>query len=117
MYDTHNIFAKIIRKEIPAKIVFEDDSVFAINDVAPVAPVHILVMPKGEYISFDDFVSKAQGHEVSEFFIKVKEIAGKAGLKDSGYRIVMNHGPHAMQTIPHFHVHILGGRPLMQFAK
>lgn len=111
-YDKNNIFAKIIRKEIPAKVVYEDDQVLAFNDINAAAPVHVLVVPKGEYESFDDFVTKANMDVVANFFIKVQKIADTLNICDNGYRIITNHGPHASQSVPHFHVHILGGRAL-----
>lgn len=111
-YDKDNIFAKIIRKEIPSKKIYEDDDVYAFHDIAAAAPVHALVVPKGEYVSFDDFVSKANLDIVAKFFIKVQKIAEQLGLPENGYRIITNHGVHASQSVPHFHVHILGGRAL-----
>lgn len=112
-YDKGNIFAKIIRKEIPSSVVYEDDSVMAFNDVAPAAPVHVLVIPKGEFVSFDDFASNADGDTVGNFFKKVQYIAEKElQLPVDGYRLITNHGRNASQTVPHFHVHILGGRQL-----
>jgi len=107
-YDTNNIFAKIIRGEIPCDKVYEDDKILAFNDINPKAPVHILVIPKGEYRSFDDFIAKASKEEVIYFFKKVQEIAKKKGVSKSGYRIVANHGKKAGQIVFHFHIHILG---------
>lgn len=112
MYDKTNLFAKIISGEIPSTKVFEDDMVIAINDRYPAAPVHILVMPRGEYISFHDFSIKATPVEIAHFFQAVHEIAEKLGLETSGYRLIMNHGSDASQTIPHFHVHLLGKKRL-----
>lgn len=112
MYDPSNIFAKILRGEIPSKKVYEDENVLAFEDISPAAPVHVLVLPKGEYISFDDFVSKAPTETVGAFFLTIKAIANKLGLQEGGYRIIMNHGKNASQSVPHFHAHILGGRPL-----
>jgi len=109
-YDKDNIFAKIIRGEIPSNKVYEDDTVFAFYDIAPASPVHILVIPKGEYISFDDFVVKAGAEEVANFFRTVRKIASEQGVDESGYRLITNHGADAYQSVPHFHVHILGGR-------
>lgn len=117
MYDQDNIFARIIRNELPCVKIYEDESVLAIKDISPSAPVHILVLPKDEYISLDDFVLKASSSEVANFFTKVREIAStQLALKEHGYRIVMNHGKDAEQTVPHFHVHILGGRRLGSVA-
>ena len=112
LYDTDNVFAKIIRKELPADYVYEDESVIAINDIRPVAPVHILVMPKSNCISFDDFIEKASEGEIEGFFRVVHKIARDHGLSDSGYRLVANHGESAFQEIGHFHMHIIGGKKL-----
>lgn len=112
MYDTNNIFAKIIRGEIPCKKVHEDNEVLAFEDIALAAPVHILVLPKGQYVSFDDFMTNAPADVQIRFFAEIKEIAGKCGLTNDGYRLITNHGKNASQSVPHFHVHILGGRPL-----
>lgn len=111
-YDKQNIFAKIIRNEIPSKKVYEDDNVLAFHDIAAAAPVHVLVVPKGDYISFDDFTQKASVDEVANFFIKVQKIAESLKVTENGYRIITNHGVHASQSVPHFHVHIIGGRAL-----
>lgn len=111
-YDTNNIFAKIIRGEIPGKKLYEDEHVYAIADIAPAAPVHALVMPKGEYVSFDDFASKASPETVAHFFATITKIARQLGVVEGGYRLITNHGKNASQSVPHFHVHLLGGRPL-----
>jgi histidine triad (HIT) family protein len=115
-YNADNLFAKVIRKELPSEIVYEDEYVLAIKDIHPSAPVHILVMPKGEYVSFDDFVQKATEHEIALFFIKVQQIAKQYQVDVDGYRLVANHGKNGGQAIPHFHVHILGKRPLGAIA-
>ena len=111
-YDKNNIFAKIIRNEIPSKKVYEDDDVLAFHDIAQAAPVHIIVIPKGEYISFDDFTRDASVDEIASFFKKVQLIAKEQGADKEGYRVITNHGKHASQSVPHFHVHIIGGRHL-----
>jgi diadenosine tetraphosphate (Ap4A) HIT family hydrolase len=111
-YNNANIFAKIIRGEIPCSKVYEDNEVLAFNDVSQAAPVHVLVVPKGEYVSFDDFVSKASADIVANFFTTVQVIAEKVGVCQSGYRLITNHGSDAHQTVLHFHVHILGGKKL-----
>ena len=112
-YDKENIFAKIINGEIPCDKIYEDDFVLAFNDIAKAAPTHILVIPKGEYISFSDFVLKAKSNEVSGFFQKVRKIAVEiAGLEEDGFRIITNHGKDGSQSVFHFHVHILGGKQL-----
>lgn len=111
-YDPANIFAKIIRGEIPNNTVYEDESVLAFHDILPAAPVHVLVIPKGDYVSFDDFCRIGGMQVVSEFFLKVQAIAKELGLSESGYRLITNHGVDTSQSVPHFHVHILGGKPL-----
>ena len=112
MYDQNNIFAKIIRKEIGAKVLYEDEEIVAIEDIAPIAPTHVLVITKKPYISFNDFVSKASPSEVDMLFKTAQKIAVKMGLEKDGYRILMNHGSNANQSVPHFHIHILGGTKL-----
>lgn len=111
-YDKQNVFAKIIRGEIPAKKIYEDEAVLAFHDISQAAPVHVLVIPKGEFVSLADFSEKAGAAAVGEFFQKVAEIAKDLGLVDKGYRILTNHGLEASQSVFHFHVHILAGRPL-----
>ena len=112
MYDKNNIFAKILRKEIPCEVIFEDEQVLAFHDINPAAPIHIIVIPKGEYVSFDDFSQKASDKKISHFFKAVQKIADNLDVVESGYRVIMNHGQNASQTVFHFHVHILSGRPL-----
>lgn len=112
MYDNSNIFNKLINKEIPCKEVYRDDEVLAFYDISPAAPLHVLVIPIGEYTSFDDFIEKAPPEVVAKFFKKVHIIAKELDLSKEGYRIITNIGKNASQTVPHFHVHILGGRLL-----
>ncbi len=113
MYDKNNVFAKIIRGEIPCSKVYEDEFVLAFNDIKPSAPTHVLVIPKGEYLSFSDFIQKADSDIIYNFFKTVSQIAdNKLGLKEKGYRIITNNGSDASQTVHHFHVHILGGKSL-----
>ncbi len=112
IYDKNNIFAKILRGEIPSTKIYEDDFCLAFNDINPQSKIHILVIPKGEYISFDDFSKKASLEEFNAFFRAVGKISRDAKISSSGYRIISNHGPDSHQEVPHFHVHILGGRPL-----
>jgi histidine triad (HIT) family protein len=107
-YDTNNIFAKIIRQEIPCQRVYEDEKVLAFNDINPSAPVHVLVIPKGQYRSFADFAAEADPQEVADFFKKVGHVANMLGIADTGYRLITNHGKDSSQTVAHFHVHILG---------
>jgi histidine triad (HIT) family protein len=111
-YDRNNIFAKILRGEIPCKKVYEDQYVFAFEDIAPAAPAHVLVIPKGEYCSFHDFTTQAPPDMMQGFFAGVQKVATHLGLDKNGYRIITNHGPDASQTVHHFHVHIMGGRNL-----
>ena len=111
-YDDGNVFARILRKEIPNKTVHEDDYVLAFHDLRPQAPVHVLVIPKGRYVSADDFGANAPAEMVVAFWRAVSRIAADLGLADTGYRLIANHGANSHQEVPHFHVHILGGRAL-----
>ena len=111
-YDDNNIFARILRGEIPATKVYEDEHVLAINDINPQAPTHVLVLPKGKYVSFDDFSAKASDAEITALIKATGKIARDLGVADTGYRLLLNHGPHSHQDVPHLHIHILGGRPL-----
>jgi histidine triad (HIT) family protein len=111
-YDPENIFAKILRGDIPCDKVYEDDDVLAFRDINPQAAVHVLVIPKGSYVSNDDFSAQASDSEVAAFWRAVGEVARQLGLAESGYRILANHGRDAGQEVPHFHVHIFGGQSL-----
>ncbi|MGD9538665.1 MAG: histidine triad nucleotide-binding protein [Alphaproteobacteria bacterium] len=111
-YDQNNVFARILRGELPAQKVYEDDHVLAFNDIAPKAPTHVLVIPKQPYVSMDDFTRDAGAEEVGRYFKMVGEIARKLGLAENGYRLILNIGGHGGQEVPHIHVHILGGRPI-----
>ena len=111
-YRTDNIFAKILRREIPCDKVYESPHVLAFRDIAPQSREHILVIPKRAYVSLEDFTAHATTHEIAEFFRAVGEVARRAGLVAEGYRVLANHGPHAAQEVPHFHVHVCGGEPL-----
>jgi diadenosine tetraphosphate (Ap4A) HIT family hydrolase len=111
-YDPQNIFARILRGEIPCKRVFENDVALAFHDIAPQAPVHVLVIPKGQYVSFADFSASAPAELVAAFFRAVGEVAKSLGLEADGYRLLANMGRDSGQEVPHFHVHILAGRPL-----
>jgi histidine triad (HIT) family protein len=115
MYDNNNIFAKIIRGEIKATTLYEDDKVIAIQDIFPKAKVHALVLPKGEYIDIDDFTSNADPQEIKFFFDSLSKIAKQLGIFESGYRVLTNKGNDATQTVKHFHVHVLGGELLRAF--
>ena len=111
-YDRNNIFARILRGEIPCKKVFEDEWALAFHDIAPQAPVHILVIPKGEWVSWDDFSARAPMEEFSGFVRAVGQVARENGLVEPGYRLLANLGGHGGQEVPHLHVHLFGGRPL-----
>lgn len=111
-YDRNNIFAKILRGEIPCDKVYEDANVLAFKDIAPQAPVHVLVIPRGAYVSLADFSAKASADEIAGFFSAVGKIASDLGLDAPGYRILANHGRDGGQEVPHFHVHIFGGKKL-----
>ena len=111
-YDDNNIFAKILRGEIPNRTVYEDDYALAFHDINPQAPVHILVIPKGHYVSWDDFTATASDAEITGFIRAVGHVAREAGLLAPGYRLLANTGGHGHQEVPHLHVHIFGGQPL-----
>jgi diadenosine tetraphosphate (Ap4A) HIT family hydrolase len=111
-YDPNNIFARILRGEIPSRKVFENEHAVAFHDIAPQAPVHVLVIPRGPYISHADFTAKADDAEIVGFFKAVGQVARELGLEAPGYRLLANMGEHAGQEVPHFHVHLLAGRPL-----
>lgn len=111
-YDQNNIFAKVIKGEIPADIIYEDDNVIAFKDIYPAAALHVLVIPKREYVSFDDFICNSSKEFVVEFFKTVRKIADQLNLVEVGYRLVTNHGRLAHQSVKHFHVHILSGENL-----
>jgi histidine triad (HIT) family protein len=111
-YEESNIFARILRAEIPAKKVYEDEHAFAFHDINPQAPVHILVIPKGPYVSWDDFSARASAGEITGFVRAVGHVAREQGLVAPGYRLLANAGQHSGQEVPHLHVHLFGGRPL-----
>ena len=111
-YDSNNIFARILRGEIPCKTLFENEYALAFPDIRPQAPTHILVIPKGAYLSLDDFCAKASGAEIEGFWRAVGQVARAAGVAEGGFRLISNHGADAHQEVPHFHVHILGGQAL-----
>jgi len=111
-YDDQNIFAKILRGEIPSKKVFEDEYALAFHDINPQAPTHLLVIPKGPYVSWDDFSAKGSDAEIAGFVRAVGEVARAAGLVAPGYRLLANTGLDSHQEVPHLHVHIFAGRKL-----
>ena len=111
-YDDSNVFARILRGELPSKKVYEDDHVLAFHDINPLAPVHILVIPKGAFVSWDDFSEKASDAEISALTRAVGKIARDQGLVEQGYRVLANTGLRGGQEVPHLHVHIFGGEYL-----
>src|SRR6187549_1077806 len=111
-YDPNNIFAKILRGEIPCGKVYEDDYALAFRDINPQAPQHILVIPKGAYVSWDDFSARAPDSEIAGFVRAVGSVARDAGMVADGYRLLANVGAHGGQEVPHLHVHVFAGRPL-----
>ena len=111
-YDESNIFARILRGEIPSKKVYEDEHALAFHDINPLSPTHILVIPKGRYVSWDDFSDRASEAEIAGFVRAVGKVARDAGLVDEGYRALANVGVNSGQEVPHLHVHIFGGRAL-----
>jgi diadenosine tetraphosphate (Ap4A) HIT family hydrolase len=111
-YDDQNIFAKILRGEIPSNRVYEDEFAIAFHDINPQAPTHLLVIPRGAYVSWDDFSTRAGDAEIAGFVRAVGTVARAAGLVEPGYRLLANIGQNGHQEVPHLHVHIFGGRPL-----
>lgn len=109
-YDENNIFAKILRGEIPCKKVYEDDHALAFHDINPQAPVHVLVIPKQGYVSWDDFTLKASDAEIAGFTRAIGTVTRELELDQPGYRLMVNMGGHGHQEVPHLHVHIFGGR-------
>jgi histidine triad (HIT) family protein len=111
-YDETNVFARILRGELPCRRVYEDEHALAFHDINPLAPVHILVIPKGPYVSWDDFSAKAPPEEIAGFVRAVGKVARDAGLVTQGYRLLANTGQRGGQEVPHLHVHVFGGQPL-----
>ena len=111
-YDDSNIFARILRGELPCDKVYEDEHVLAFRDINPLAPTHILVIPKGPYVSWDDFSREGSDEEIAAFVRAVGRIAREAGLVEPGYRLLANVGMNSGQEVPHLHAHIFGGGPL-----
>ena len=111
-YDPANIFARILRDEIPSKRVYEDEWAVAFHDIAPQAPIHILVIPRGAYVSWDDFSANATADEIAGFVRAVGHVARAQGLVAAGYRLLANTGLQSGQEVPHLHVHLFGGRPM-----
>jgi len=115
-YDDSNVFARILRGEIPSKKVYEDEFAFAFHDISPQAPVHLLVVPKGRYVSWDDFSAKASDAEIAGFVRAIGHVAREAGLVEPGYRMLANVGQHGHQEVPHLHVHLFGGRQFYEMV-
>lgn len=111
-YDPNNIFARILRDEIPSRRVYEDEWAVAFHDINPLAPTHILVVPRGPYCSFADFSAQASDAEIAGFIRAVGKVARDLGLDAPGYRLLANTGEHSGQEVPHLHVHLFAGRPL-----
>ena len=111
-YDPNNIFARILRGEIPCKKVYEDSHALAFHDINPQAKLHVLVIPKGAYVSWADFAARGSTEEIAGLVRAVGKVAKELGLDASGYRTLANHGPDSHQEVPHFHIHIFGGQPL-----
>ena len=111
-YDDGNIFARLLRGEIPSKRVYEDEWAVAFHDIAPQAKIHVLVIPRGPYVSLSDFVSSGTEQEIAGFFRAVGTVARQLGLEEPGFRILSNMGQHGGQEVPHLHVHLFGGEPL-----
>ncbi len=111
-YDESNVFAKILRGELPCNKVYEDEHALAFHDINPMAPVHILVIPKGPYVSWDDFSEHASDAEIAGLVRAVGLVARDAGMVVQGYRLLSNVGKRSGQEVPHLHVHIFGGKPL-----
>lgn len=109
IYDTNNVFAKILRGEIPCQKIYEDEKTLAFKDLYPKAPVHILIIPKDPYCSFVDFTRNASSSDIALFFKTVEKITHQLNLSDKGFRLITNIGKEGGQEVPHFHVHVLGG--------
>ena len=112
MYDENNIFAKIIRGEIPCDKVYEDDDVLFFKDINPIAKIHVLGIPKSQCVDFSDFISKNTTIKISEFFKKIDLVIEKLGITKDGYKVISNSGINGGQEVPHFHIHILGGQKI-----
>ncbi len=111
-YDDTNIFAMILRGDIPNATVTETDHSLAFRDINPQAPVHVLLIPKGAYVTIDDFAANASVEETADFWATFASIIESEGLAPGGFRVISNAGEHGLQEVPHFHLHILGGRSL-----
>ena len=112
IYDDNNIFANIINKKVSTDIIMESEYAIAFNDIAPQAPIHILIIPKGKYTKYDDFLNKASKEEIYDFFMLVNRLVKTNDLEDSGYRLISNAGKNGNQEVPHLHFHLLAGQNL-----
>ena len=111
-YDDENIFAKILRGEIPNDTVLETEHSLAFNDIRPQAPIHVLVIPRGKYVNYDDFAANASDAEILDYTRTIAKVCKMKGVAADGFRMISNAGRHGVQEVPHLHVHILGGRDL-----
>ena len=116
-YDDNNVFARILRGELPARKVYESKHSLAFHDINPLAPTHVLVVPKGRYMGWDDFSAGASDAEIADFVRAVGEVARRSSALPQGYRVLANQGPDANQEVPHLHVHVFAGRPLGPMLK
>ena len=116
-YDPNNVFARILRGEIPCRKVYEDEWALAFHDINPLAPVHVLVIPKGAYVSMADFSEQASEAELAGFLRAVGRVGRELGVVEGGYRVLANHGQAANQEVPHLHVHLFAGAPLGPMLK
>ena len=112
VYDDENIFAKIINKKLSTEIIFESKHAIAFKDIAPQAPTHILIIPKGKYIKYDDFLKRASKDEIYHFFELINQLVKDYDLENTGYRLITNAGKNANQEVPHLHFHLLAGKNL-----
>ena len=111
-YDPSNVFARILRGELPCKKIHENAHVLAFADVRPLLPIHVLIIPKGAYVTMDDFTAKATPEEIVALFRAVGEVARISGAESGGYRVIINNGENGHQEVPHLHIHVLGGKPV-----
>jgi len=111
-YNDNNIFAQIIDKKLPTEIILENEYAIAFNDIAPQALIHILIIPKGKYIKYDDFINKASKEEIYHFFMLINQLVKNYNLENAGYRLITNAGKNANQEVPHLHFHLLAGQNL-----
>ena len=112
VYNEENIFAKILNKKLSTKIILENKHAIAFNDIAPQAPIHVLIIPKGKFIKYDDFISKASKEEIYDFFLLINKLVKYFNIEDTGYRLITNAGKNSNQEVPHLHFHLLAGKNL-----